>query len=213
MGRLIVLEGIDGCGKSTVAQVLKNKIRDAEIVSFPTPDAKLRAAELENEPVMSSVLLYVGDMVKALQETVAPLVKQGKTVIFDRYWLSTVVYQGGRLKKYCKNMEESALMYASLITSVKGLLELAGQELCRFDDVHYFILTLPFRDALLRSLQRSLQQGVELDQYERAFDKEWEYRALFYANVDFTENETRISVLDKTPEQIAGEILENIDVA
>lgn len=206
-GRIIVLEGIDGCGKSTVSQILKNKL-NASVVSFPTQDAKsLMSSTDPSMPVMSSVLFYIQDMLDELHVNIAPLVKQGKDVVLDRFWPSTVVYQGERLCRRVADKSQHALIMAQMLTVAKRLLDMAMRE--EFGDagnVRMFTLTMPYREALLRTLKR----GEEPDQFERDIDKVWEFRASFYERVDFDGNEKKLHVFGKTPEQVAEEILEII---
>ena len=208
-GRIIVLEGIDGCGKSTVGKILEEKL-GAEVISFPTQDAKSLIASVDPPmPVMSSVLFYLQDMFEVINTKIAPLVKQGKTVVLDRFWPSTVVYQGERLCRHVKDTKQHALAMANMHSAAKRMIWLAMQEELGEDAgcVHIFTLVIPFREALLRALKRN----NEPDQFERDVDKVWDFRASFYEKVSFDDdNETKISVLGKTPEQIADEILEDM---
>ena len=97
----IVLEGVDGCGKSTHAKLLANwlreKGRDVLLTAEPTdgPVGRLirevLAGKLVVDPRTLALLFtadraeHVGEMRKALSE--------GKTVVCDRYFYSTVAYQ------------------------------------------------------------------------------------------------------------------------
>ena len=89
---LIILEGIDGCGKSTVAGILHEKLRDSELIHAPTDTvlAEIRSGSL---PVVSTLLRLVGDMATLLVERIIPALLAGKTVILDRFFPSTLVYQ------------------------------------------------------------------------------------------------------------------------
>lgn len=206
-GRIIILEGIDGSGKSTVAQILKEKL-GAEVVSFPTQDAKSLIADAGPQmPVMSSVIFYIQDMFDELRLRIAPLIEQGKDVVLDRFWPSTVVYQGERLCRRVADASQHALIMAQMLTVAKRLMDLAmREEFGNAGDVHLFTLTMPYMDAVIRALNR----GNEPDQYEKDIDKVWDFRSRFYSKVSFDDGEEKVSVLGKDPGQVAEEIMEHL---
>lgn len=89
----IVLEGLDGCGKSTLAHALAERL-DAHLLSTPLSELKsVRAvvdAVLDPAP-LARALWYAAQVVRA-SELVRALRKQGKAVVMDRYWLTTLAY-------------------------------------------------------------------------------------------------------------------------
>ncbi len=104
-GRLIVFEGIDGSGTETQSKMLLKRLSDEGIhsvrIEYPDYEGDLgklirlfldRKAELSTE---MQFLLYAGDMVKD-KEKINGWLSEGKTVICDRYFNSTIVYQGIR---------------------------------------------------------------------------------------------------------------------
>lgn len=103
----IVLEGLDGAGKSTQLNFLQQKLADAgkpyEFLHFPRFDAPVygdliarflrgELGALESVDPYLVALIYAGDRLEA-----APMIRQwlaaGKTVIADRYVYSNVAYQ------------------------------------------------------------------------------------------------------------------------
>jgi len=99
-GRLVVLEGIDGCGKSTQAEKLARSL-GALLTSEPgaTPlGVDLRALLLD--PSKSSVslraeaLLMAADRAEHMVEILEPALAQGSWVVCDRFTASTIAYQG-----------------------------------------------------------------------------------------------------------------------
>ncbi len=101
-GRLIVFEGIDGSGTETQSKLLLKKLGPSS-VRIEYPDYKGEMGRLirifldrkkELSPEMQFVL-YAGDMVKD-KEKINGWLGEGRTVICDRYFLSTIVYQGIR---------------------------------------------------------------------------------------------------------------------
>ncbi len=105
-GRFIVFEGIDGSGKTTQVQLLANFLRSkgietvvtAEPTDLPT-GKELRAAlsgkEKKSECEMAA--LFVLDRIAHNNEKengIRVLLEKGAYVICDRYYYSTLAYQG-----------------------------------------------------------------------------------------------------------------------
>ena len=99
-GRLIALEGIDGCGKSTQARTLAERI--GAVSTFEpgaTPlGASLRTLLLDRyaAPVStrSEALLMAADRAQHVAEVIVPALESGQWVVTDRYSASTLAYQG-----------------------------------------------------------------------------------------------------------------------
>ncbi|HXY28078.1 MAG TPA: dTMP kinase [Acidimicrobiales bacterium] len=99
-GRLIALEGIDGCGKSTQARGLAAALA-ARLTFEPgaTPaGARLRQLLLASDaPALSTraeALLMVADRAEHVERVIEPALAAGAWVVSDRYAASTVAYQG-----------------------------------------------------------------------------------------------------------------------
>jgi dTMP kinase len=99
-GRLIALEGIDGCGKSTQARLLADRL--GALLTFE-PGAtelggSLRTLVLERgqAPVSerAEALLMAADRAQHVAEVVRPALDRGSWVVTDRYSASTIAYQG-----------------------------------------------------------------------------------------------------------------------
>jgi dTMP kinase len=99
-GRLIALEGIDGCGKSTQAKLLRARL-DALLTFEPGATglgASLRRLLLDPaQPAVSpwaEALLMAGDRAQHVAEVVQPALDAGTWVVTDRFSASTLAYQG-----------------------------------------------------------------------------------------------------------------------
>ncbi len=101
----ISLDGIDGAGKSTQIELLKNWLieRGHQVVCFRDPGAtrlgeSIREILLHREDIPLSMtaemLLYMAARAQLVEEQIKPALAAGMTVICDRFLLANVVYQG-----------------------------------------------------------------------------------------------------------------------
>lgn len=102
-GRFIVLEGIDGSGKSTQAELLAgrlffhSKFNHVLLTREPYDSLEIRRRlKEENDPNSNADLmanLYIEDRRRHLSDLVAPNLEMGVHVVSDRYKHSTIAYQ------------------------------------------------------------------------------------------------------------------------
>jgi dTMP kinase len=105
MRKFIVVEGLDGTGKTTqikiLAEYIRAKGRDVEITAEPTahPTGKLirriLSGEVKTTP-WSLAALFLSDRIvhNTSEDGIEKMLCDGKTVISDRYYYSTFAYQG-----------------------------------------------------------------------------------------------------------------------
>lgn len=99
-GRLVALEGIDGCGKSTQCALLARALgADATFEPGATAlGAALRRLVLgpASDPPAprAEALLMAADRAQHVAEVVAPRLAAGRWVVTDRFQGSTLAYQG-----------------------------------------------------------------------------------------------------------------------
>jgi thymidylate kinase len=108
-GRLIVFEGADAAGKSSIVAAVAAKAQTSiatavDVLSFPgrtpgTLGAHVYALHhdpqkfgVERLPAASLQLLHVAAHLDAIESDIRPRVTAGNTVLLDRYWWSTWVY-------------------------------------------------------------------------------------------------------------------------
>jgi len=104
-GLLIAFEGVDGCGKSTQLERLEASLRRAgvdvvatcEPTDGPTGD-RIRQMARSGEALEPSEELrwFVEDRRVHVAEVIEPALRAERVVLTDRYYLSTVAYQGAR---------------------------------------------------------------------------------------------------------------------
>jgi len=103
-GIFIVIEGIDGTGKSTQARRLGewfvSQGREVVLSREPTDGpwgTKLRESAATGRLAPEDELEYfLNDRRQHVDETISPALAAGKVVILDRYYFSTMAYQGAR---------------------------------------------------------------------------------------------------------------------
>jgi dTMP kinase len=135
-GRLLVLEGVEGAGKSTQAARLQRALesagRDVLLVREPggTPlGERIRALLLADRGEMSpatEALLFMASRAELVHRVIRPALERGTTVIADRFFLSTYAYQcGGRALPESVVRQANALATAGLVPDLTVLLRLA----------------------------------------------------------------------------------------
>lgn len=105
-GKFIVIEGLDGCGKSTQLRLISEKLtslgKDVYITAEPTDfetGAYLRrilSESLEKDMYLQAAL-FLADRLEHITHPEHGIEKQlsmGKTVLCDRYYFSSFAYQG-----------------------------------------------------------------------------------------------------------------------
>lgn len=103
-GKLIVIEGIDGTGKSTQATLLAEALRAEghEVIQSHEPTngpwgKKLRESATTGRLTIEDELEYfLKDRQQHVEELIQPTVQRGGIVILDRYYFSSMAYQGAR---------------------------------------------------------------------------------------------------------------------
>ena len=99
---LVTLEGLDGSGKTTVAEALRAAHPDATFTREPTGtwygDAVRRSVADDDADPLAELFLYTADHAAHLAETVRPALDRGDLVVSDRYSDSRYAYQAATLE-------------------------------------------------------------------------------------------------------------------
>ncbi|MCG3252699.1 MAG: dTMP kinase [Candidatus Heimdallarchaeota archaeon] len=102
---LIAFEGIDGTGKTTLAQMLKERLEALghSVVMFKEPTneteagKKIRASYVEGRASLDIELQwFIEDREWNVTTRILPALAENKIVFLDRYFFSTACYQGVR---------------------------------------------------------------------------------------------------------------------
>lgn len=108
MTRLFIFEGPDGVGKTTaiskVEKLLNAAGRTCACLSFPGNEPNTLGAhiyKLHHQPIhydvaqlspLSLQILHIAAHVDNIEQRILPLMREGTTVLLDRYWWSTWTY-------------------------------------------------------------------------------------------------------------------------
>lgn len=104
-GRFLVIEGADGTGKTTQAEMLVSYLegKGLPVVAVREPGGTragekireiLRDPGLAGMSARTEMFLYMASRAQLVEDVIRPALAKGKTVVADRFLLSTVVYQG-----------------------------------------------------------------------------------------------------------------------
>tara|TARA_A100001388_G_scaffold89896_1_gene65036 strand:+ start:4382 stop:5023 length:642 start_codon:yes stop_codon:yes gene_type:complete len=124
-GKFIVIEGIDGCGKTTQINEISKWLpksgfmsKDSELITTREPGGsqlgqKLRNLILENNTQntpssLAELLLYSADRAEHVSKIIKPALEKNNWVVSDRFSDSTLAYQGFGRKinlQLIKNLE------------------------------------------------------------------------------------------------------------
>ncbi|MCM8538882.1 MAG: dTMP kinase [Lentisphaeraceae bacterium] len=106
--KFIVIEGLEGAGKSTAVNVIKDFLQKSdkvEIVQCREPGGTklgetirdLVKSNSYNEKIdpRTELLLMYASRIQLVENVIKPALNSGKSVICDRFYYSTYAYQGG----------------------------------------------------------------------------------------------------------------------
>lgn len=155
-GLFITVEGIDGCGKSTQAELIAHALEAAghDVLRLREPGGvkiseQIRAILLDpaNGEMgdVCELLLYEAARAQLVHQVIRPALAAGKTVICDRFYDSTTAYQA-----FADGLDRGMVSQANEL-AVDG---------CRPDLT--LVFDLPVEDALRRRSGREAEDRLEL---------------------------------------------------
>lgn len=105
-GRFIVIEGLDGCGKTTQGKLLTETLQargiPAVFTAEPTTSEtgklirRILSGEVQSDPATTAAL-FAADRIRhnlRAQDGICAQIEKGCTVVCDRYYYSSMAYQG-----------------------------------------------------------------------------------------------------------------------
>ena len=138
-GRLIVLEGPEGAGKSTQLRRLEGFLRAQGIAfsGFREPGGTALGTEIRRlllEPdreitPRSEALLFMASRAQLVEREIRPALAEGRLVLLDRFFLSTYAYQvAGRGLPEAEVRAANAFATGGLVPDLTLVLDLAPAE-------------------------------------------------------------------------------------
>ena len=156
MSGLVVLEGIDGCGKSTVAELVAARLgKRAWLTQEPTNSwlgMAVRKGDKAQTSPYTDALLFMADRAQHTLE-ISRKISHGKLVVCDRYYHSTVAYQAVRLRDVFEGDAFEWLLRSNLGISLHPDLTV--------------LLTIPPKLGLLRIAKRKKLSRFEKEGFLR----------------------------------------------
>ncbi|MCH2310551.1 MAG: dTMP kinase [SAR202 cluster bacterium] len=122
-GKLIVFEGVEGCGKTTQSQLLSKYFYDNNIDHLLVREPggtetgeQIRSILLHSEELngLSELFLLSAARQILISQKVIPALESGKIVISDRFYFSSLAYQG-----YARGIDESIILNLSKVASLE----------------------------------------------------------------------------------------------
>jgi dTMP kinase len=102
MSGFVVVEGIDGCGKSTASKAVASGVGPRAVLTREPTDSWIGKAVRKGDSTEVSpyldALLFMADRANHTLE-IAEHLKNGRIVVCDRYYHSTVAYQTAYLRR------------------------------------------------------------------------------------------------------------------
>lgn len=216
IGKLIVIEGLDGGGKKTQSDLLYNHLiksgYKAKLISFPiydTPAGKLIAAYLGGEiggrndlPPEIPALFYTLDRYQVKWD-LEKLLKEGNIVILDRYSPSNLAFQGAKIPSVKKRQK-----FLSWLEKVESRLPLPNL---------IFYLNVPIKNIkewIAQRFQRPFELTAIKDIHERDFAYQKQVQKLYislakqhgWSIINYMNSQRKI----KTREKIHAEIWQKV---
>lgn len=165
-GRLIVFEGIDGTGKSTQIVLLGEYLRRAghEVLITREPTngiygRKIRSLYADRKQISrrEELDLFLADRREHCELELLPALKAGTIVLCDRYFLSTVAYQGANGfdplsilndNNFAPDPDLALIFEVSIATSLKRITQGRGEQLNDFEQEESLIKVRAIFDLL-----------------------------------------------------------------
>ena len=194
----ITFEGIDGVGKSTQLDMLEKHLiaQGREVVRTLEPGGTELGQEIRHLLLhrkgdvapRSEALLYAADRAHHVETKIKPALASGKVVLSDRYFDSSVAYQGAARELDVQEVKDISLWAIDrLLPDLTVLLDLPAQE----------------------AMKRRGNKGTEPDRLEREQVEFFERARDEYLRMG---NEPRFLVVDAnlSPEEIHSQVLQRV---
>lgn len=201
-GLFITFEGTEGCGKSTHVRLLADRLREQRytVVTLREPGGTPIGEEIRHTlkhskqnhamTAQTELLLMNASRAQLVGEVIHPALSQGKVVVCDRFFDSTIAYQG-----YGRQLD---------LEFIQPVVRLAAGSLT--PDLT-LLLTVPVAISEARRLARRARGNAQRDRLEEE-DREFFLRVEEGFRAIARENPERVKVVESTadPKLVRGQI-------
>ena len=208
-GLFITLEGVEGCGKSTQARCLADRLQSFSIPLVLTlepggtqvgKDIRRILLDFRNQNLspLAELFLYEADRSQHVKEVISPALEQGKWVLCDRFYDATVVYQG-----FARQQDMDLIGVLNKRASFGIVPDIT------------FLIDCPVEVGIQRAMKREAARPVSLEEGQDRFEREDRdfHEAVRKGYLSLAkQDDERFVVVDGTlsVEQIQENIFENI---
>lgn len=216
-GKFIVLDGPEGCGKTTQSHLLKTRFEQAgqHVQLFRDPGSTRIGEKIRNillnpdhqeMSMRSEMLLYMAARAQMMKQLIRPALQQGAVVICDRFVSSTLAYQIGgdglTGKEICAVAE---IAIAGCWPDLTILLDIPLERSSKRVMPKFM---LPFSEEIKTSLAREMTK----DRIEQRSDEYHEQvRQNYLRQANDQPNRYTVVNADRAPDEIAADIWQILD--
>lgn len=136
MGKFIVIEGIDGCGGQTQTNLLKKYFGENNTLFLSFPGYKTQLGQIIDDFLHKrtnyeekdvEILIYYTDILQ-FKPMILKALRQGKNVICDRYFTSTITFQSLNDKRNVEDILKLNNMFKLPVPDICFLLDITAGE-------------------------------------------------------------------------------------
>ncbi|USZ67320.1 dTMP kinase [Halorussus salilacus] len=188
---LITLEGLDGSGKTTVWEVLREEFPAFVYTREPTEtwygEAVDRSVADDDADPVAELFLYTADHAAHLAETVRPALREGEVVVSDRYSDSRYAYQAVSIEGQVKRPLEY----------IRGV----HQPWTRPPDATIYLDVDPETGAARSGATNKFEQAAFLSQVQRNYERLMDAEPERFVRVDAT----------RSPEEVLDAVVDVVE--
>lgn len=180
VGKLIVYEGIDGCGKDTQINLMSDKLKELGYDTIVLSNVSESPIGKTIREVLSNKELYISSMQMAclflselfiVDKQIREYLDNGKTVIMSRWFYSTLAYAGDKLADYLtiKDISSRLICKPNYLIYLNIDPETAMERITKRDDVTDKKLELYENTSRLTRIHKKYEIVLDMVSFEMKY--------------------------------------------